>query len=74
LACANPFLKKKLRRFLYYVDKNTNKGIKKRERVYKTGEYVEEKAPPNAPDWTKLGYDGRLKDPTVKSVSKYITK
>ncbi|GBB93524.1 hypothetical protein RclHR1_21880004 [Rhizophagus clarus] len=39
-----------LRRFLYYVDKNTKSGIKKRERVYRPSEYVEEAAPSDAPD------------------------
>jgi hypothetical protein len=59
---------------LFYVDKNAKKGIKKRERVYKQQEYVEEGAPLNAPDWTKSDYDGPLKSPAVKAVSKYITK
>jgi hypothetical protein len=62
-----------LRRFLYYVDKNTKKGIRKRERVYKHSEYVEETAPSNAPDWTKSGYDGPLKKLIVKAVNKYVT-
>lgn len=61
-----------MRQFLYYIDQNTTKGIKKRERVYKPSEYVDETAPSNAPDWTKSGYDGPLKKPTVKAVNKYI--
>jgi hypothetical protein len=59
---------------LYYVDQNAKKGIKKRERIYKQGEYVEEEAPPNAPDWIKSGYDGPLKGPTTKAFSKYVDK
>ena len=52
------FKNKKLRRFLYYVDQNAEKGIEKRERVYKHHEYVEEGAPLSAPDCAKSGYDG----------------
>jgi hypothetical protein len=63
---------KKLRRFLYYVDKNTKSGIKKRERVYRPSEYVEEAAPSDAPEWTKSGYDGPLKKLTTKAINKYI--
>lgn len=65
---------KKLRRFLYYVDKNTKKGIKKREQVYKPSESVDEIAPSDAPGWAKSGYDGPLKRPVAKVVSKYITQ
>jgi hypothetical protein len=61
---------KKLRRFLYYIDKNTKEGIKKRERVYKPREYVDETAPSDAPGWTRSGYDGPLKNPTSKAVNK----
>ena len=70
------FLKKikKLRRFLFYVDQNSRQGFRKRERVYKQSEYVEEKAPTSAPDWTISGYDGPLKNLAAKAVSKYITK
>jgi hypothetical protein len=57
---------------LFYIDKNTKEGIKKRKRVYKYNEYVEEAEPLNAPDWTKSGYNGPLKDPTVKAVNKYL--
>jgi hypothetical protein len=72
LACVNSFFfKKKLRRFLYYIDKNTKEGIKRRERVYNNDEYVEEAAPLSAPDWTKLGYDGLLKNAAIEAVSKY---
>ncbi|POG61477.1 hypothetical protein GLOIN_2v1486226 [Rhizophagus irregularis DAOM 181602=DAOM 197198] len=63
-----------LRRFLYYVDKNTKKGIKKREQVYKPSESVDEIAPSDAPGWAKSGYDGPLKRPVAKVVSKYITQ
>ncbi|GBC13882.2 hypothetical protein GLOIN_2v1485492 [Rhizophagus irregularis DAOM 181602=DAOM 197198] len=63
-----------LRRFLYYVDSNTTKGDKKRERVYKPGEYVEETAPNSAPSWTKSGYDGPLKNPVAKAISKLQNK
>jgi hypothetical protein len=55
---------------LYYVDRNTKEGIKKRERMRKHNEYVEEAEPLNAPDWTKSGYNGPLKEPTAKAVSK----
>ncbi|CAG8741326.1 12889_t:CDS:2, partial [Rhizophagus irregularis] len=55
-----------LRRFLYYVDKNTKKGIKKREQVYKPSESVDEIAPSDAPGWAKSGYDGPLKRPVAK--------
>jgi len=68
------FKNKKLRRFLFYVDQNAKKGIKKQERVYKHYEYVEEGAPLNALDWTKSGYDDLLKNLAVKAVSKYTTK
>ena len=72
---ANSFLiNKKLRRFLFYIDENTKKGIKKRERVHKPSEYVEETTPSNAPDWTKHGYDGPLKSPTTKAIEKYMEK
>ncbi|GET63883.1 hypothetical protein GLOIN_2v1485492 [Rhizophagus irregularis DAOM 181602=DAOM 197198] len=63
-----------LRRFLYYVDSNTTKGDKKRERVYKPSEYVEETAPNSAPSWTKSGYDGPLKNPVAKAISKLQNK
>jgi hypothetical protein len=56
---------------LYYVDKNTKEGIKKRERVRKHNEYVEEAEPLYAPDWTKLGYNGPLKELAIKAVDKY---
>ncbi|GBC42035.2 hypothetical protein GLOIN_2v1485492 [Rhizophagus irregularis DAOM 181602=DAOM 197198] len=63
-----------LRRFLYYVDSNTTKGDKKRERVYKPSEYVEETAPNSAPSWTKSGYNGPLKNPVAKAISKLQNK
>ncbi|GET56420.1 hypothetical protein GLOIN_2v1485492 [Rhizophagus irregularis DAOM 181602=DAOM 197198] len=63
-----------LRRFLYYVNSNTTKGDKKRERVYKPSEYVEETAPNSAPSWTKSGYDGPLKNPVAKAISKLQNK
>ncbi|GBC12551.2 hypothetical protein GLOIN_2v1485492 [Rhizophagus irregularis DAOM 181602=DAOM 197198] len=63
-----------LRRFLYYVDSNTTKGDKKRERVYKPSEYVKETAPNSAPSWTKSGYDGPLKNPVAKAISKLQNK
>ena len=66
--------KTKLRRFLYYVDSNTTKGDKKRERVYKPSEYVEETAPNSAPSWTKSGYDRPLKNPVAKAISKLQNK
>ena len=58
---------------LFYVDRNTKEGIKKQEWVYKNDKYVEEVAPLNAPDWTKLGYNDLLKNATIKAVSKYLT-
>jgi hypothetical protein len=64
---------KKLRKLLFYVDQNTKQGIKKRERVFKYDEYVEEGAPANAPDWTISGYTGPLKNLTNKAISKYFT-
>ncbi|PKK56710.1 hypothetical protein RhiirC2_799449 [Rhizophagus irregularis] len=63
-----------LRRFLYYVDSNTTKGDKKREWMYKPSEYVEETAPNSAPSWTKSGYDGPLKNPVAKAISKLQNK
>ncbi|GET54637.1 hypothetical protein GLOIN_2v1485492 [Rhizophagus irregularis DAOM 181602=DAOM 197198] len=63
-----------LRRFLYYVDSNITKGDKKREQVYKPSEYVEETAPNSAPSWTKSGYDGPLKNPIAKAISKLQNK
>ena len=60
-----------MRRLLFYIDKNTNQGIKKRERVRKHSEYVEEAAPANAPDWTKSGYDGPLRGLTADAINKY---
>ena len=60
-----------MRRFLYYIDKNTTQGIKKWERVYKPNEYVEETVPSDAPDWTKSGYDSPLRKLAIKAVSKY---
>ncbi|GBC51794.2 hypothetical protein GLOIN_2v1485492 [Rhizophagus irregularis DAOM 181602=DAOM 197198] len=56
------------------VHKNTKKGIKKREQVYKPSESVDEIAPSDAPGWAKSGYDGPLKRPVAKVVSKYITQ
>ncbi|GBC29391.2 hypothetical protein GLOIN_2v1485492 [Rhizophagus irregularis DAOM 181602=DAOM 197198] len=58
-----------LRRFLYYVDSNTTKGDKKRERMYKPSEYVEETVPNSTPSWTKSGYDGPLKNPVIKAIN-----
>ena len=58
---------------LFYVDRNTKEGIKKRERVHKNDEYLEEAASLNAPDWTKSGYDSLLKNAIIKAVSKYLT-
>ncbi|GET62071.1 hypothetical protein GLOIN_2v1483992 [Rhizophagus irregularis DAOM 181602=DAOM 197198] len=55
-------------------DDNTTKGDKKRERVYKPSEYVEETAPNSAPSWTKSGYDGPLKNPVAKAISKLQNK
>ncbi|UZO17223.1 uncharacterized protein OCT59_008584 [Rhizophagus irregularis] len=63
-----------LRRFLYYVDSNTTKGDKKRERMYKPSEYVEETVPNSTPSWTKSGYDGPLKNPVIKAISKLQNK
>jgi hypothetical protein len=59
---------------LVYVDQNTKKGLKKRERIYKHGEYAEEEGPSNAPDWTKSGYDGPLRTLTTKALDKYLDK
>lgn len=56
---------------MYYIDKNTTEGTKKREQVYNNNEYVEEAAPLSAPDWTKLGYDSLLKNATLEAASKY---
>ena len=56
---------------MYYIDKNTKEGIKRRERMYNNDEYVEEAAPLSAPDWTKLGYDGPLKNAAIEAVNKY---
>jgi len=64
---------KKLRKLLFYVDQNSKQGIRKRERKFKYDEYVEEEAPSNAPDWTKSGYNGPLKNLTTKAISKYFT-
>jgi hypothetical protein len=55
------------------VDQNSKQGIRKRERKFKYDEYVEEEAPSNAPDWTKSGYNGPLKNLTTKAISKYFT-
>ncbi|GBC10441.1 hypothetical protein RclHR1_09630005 [Rhizophagus clarus] len=63
-----------LRQFLYYVDKNTKCCIKKREWVYRPSEYVEEAVPSDAPEWTKSGYNGPLKELTTKAINKYINK
>jgi len=62
-----------LQRFLFYIDKNTKKGTEKRTRVHDSSRSVDEEVPLNAPDWTKSGYDGPLKNLTVKAVSKYIS-
>ncbi|GET00092.1 hypothetical protein GLOIN_2v1762454 [Rhizophagus clarus] len=53
---------------------NTTKGNKKREWVYKPSEYVEETVPNSTPSWTKSGYDGPLKNPVVKAISKLQNK
>ncbi|PKK57929.1 hypothetical protein RhiirC2_720891 [Rhizophagus irregularis] len=63
-----------LRRFLFYLDQNTTKGITKRTRVYDSSQSVDEVMPLDAPDWTKSGYDGPLKILTTKAVNKYISK
>ena len=68
------FFKKKLWRLLFYVDKNTKKGIEKRSRVHDSNTYADEEAPLNAPDWTKSGYEGPLKSLTTKVVNKFISK
>ena len=64
---------KKLRKLLFYVNQNTKQDIKKRERVFKYDEYVDEEAPSNAPDWTKSVYNGSLKNLATKTISKYFT-
>ena len=66
------FKKKKLRRFLFYVDKNTKKGIEKRSRVNENNRNADEKAPPNAPEWTKSGYNGPLKNLATTIINKFI--
>ncbi|CAG8759832.1 16281_t:CDS:2, partial [Rhizophagus irregularis] len=55
-------------------DGNTTKGDKKRERMYKPSEYVEETVPNSTPSWTKSGYDGPLKNPVIKAISKLQNK
>lgn len=74
LAYANSlFLKKKLRRLLFYVDLNTKKtSTKKRERIYNKNESIEDPLPSDAPDWVKSGYDGPLRSQTAKIVDKYM--
>ncbi|GES77598.1 hypothetical protein GLOIN_2v1486226 [Rhizophagus clarus] len=56
------------------VYKNTKCCIKKREWVYRPSEYVEEAVPSDAPEWTKSGYNGPLKELTTKAINKYINK
>ncbi|POG64360.1 hypothetical protein GLOIN_2v1483992 [Rhizophagus irregularis DAOM 181602=DAOM 197198] len=42
--------------------------------VYKPSEYVEETVLNSAPSWMKLGYDGPLKNPVAKAISKLQNK
>ena len=63
-----------MHRFLFYIDQNTKKGIKKRERINKRCECVEETLPLNAPDWTISGYNGPLKDPTFAVTDEIISR
>jgi len=61
-------------RLLFYVDKNTKKGIEKHSRVHDSNTYADEEAPLNAPDWTKSGYEGPLKSLTTKVYFKMINQ
>lgn len=72
---ANSFYILKLRIFLRdYVDKlryRLRPDRRKRKRVYDNSHFVrgETTSPPNAPRWTKSGYNGSMSEIITKAVS-----